>query len=175
MNKIENVGYIDKVQSLDKSAYRSIVDWFKMHNITELNMSADNNDGLTTYSYCYNDDGITMENIIIDKIVFENDELLFNEANGTTHNRHDFHPGSMPYIHYAVKSILENMELPTAVEKDYEVYLYYHGCFSVVVQATSEEEAYQKAILEEEKLSELDFYKAIELQTNGHDINLLDN
>ena len=67
------------------------------------------------------------------------------------------------------------MELPTAIEKDYEVYIYYHGCFSVVVQATSEEEAYQKALLEEEKLSELEFYQAIELQSNGHDVNLLDD
>lgn len=175
MNKIENGGYIDKMQSLDKSAYCSIIDWFKMYNITELNMSADNNNGLTTDSYCYSDDGVTMENITIDKIVLENDELSFKEANGTTHNRHDFHVGSMAYIHYAVKSILENMDLPTAVEKDYEVYLYYHGCFSVVVRATSEDEAYQKAILEEEKLSEIDFYKAIELQSNGRDINLLDN
>ena len=60
--------YIDKMQSLDKSAYHSIIDWFKMYNITELNMSADNNNGLTTYGYCYSDDGITMENITIDKI-----------------------------------------------------------------------------------------------------------
>lgn len=138
-------------------------------------MSADNNNGLTTYGYCFSDDCVTMENITIDKIVFENDELLFNETNGTTHNRHDFHLGSMPYIHYAVKSILENMNLPTAVEKDYEVCLYYHGSLLVVVKATSEEEAYQKAILEEEKLSESDFYNALELQSHGHDINLLDN
>lgn len=174
MNKIENDGYIDKMQSLDKSAYRSIVDWFKMYNIIELNMSADNNNGLTTYGYCYSDDGVTIENITIDKIVFENDELLFKEANGTTHKRRDFHVGSMPYIHNAVKNILENMDLPTAVEKDYEVFLFYHGCFSVIVQATSEEEAYQKAILEEKKLSELDFYKSLQLESNGRDINLLE-
>ena len=175
MNKIENVGYIDKMQTLDKSAYDSIIDWFKMYNITELDMSADNNNGLTTDGYCYSDDGVTMENITIDKIILDNDELIFMEANGSIHNRHDFHVGSMPYIHYAVKGLLEIMELPTSIEKDYEVYIYYHGCFSVVVQATSEEEAYQKALLEEEKLSEAEFYQAIELQSNGHDVNLLDD
>ena len=75
----------------------------------------------------------------------------------------------MPYIHNIVELVTTNIP-DVEKPKKYNVYLYYHGCFSTTVEANNEEEALWLAQEEAEKLSDLEFLDAIELQTNGKDV-----
>lgn len=54
--------------------------------------------------------------------------------------------------------------------KKFNVYLYYHGCYSVEVEAESEEQALELAEEKVEELNDIDFIKAIDLMPDGEDV-----
>ena len=52
----------------------------------------------------------------------------------------------------------------------FEVNIYYHGCFNRVVEADSEEEAKDKAYKEAETMDEIEFLRDICIESEGHDV-----
>ena len=75
----------------------------------------------------------------------------------------------MPYIHNIVEWLTSNMPDKPQTKK-YTVSLYYHGCFSITVDAVSEEEAYDIAQEKVQNLSDLEFLDAIDCVQSGKDI-----
>ena len=53
----------------------------------------------------------------------------------------------------------------------YGVYIYYHGCFRVEVNARSEEEALEKARKKAEKTNPKEFLENSGLLEDGHDVS----
>ena len=83
----------------------------------------------------------------------------------------DFHDGTMPYIYGYVETIIGN--LSTKVEREYEVYLYYHGCYSTNVKAANKDEALQIARRQISDMSEVEFLSAIEAQEVDYDVSVV--
>ena len=165
-----HTNYVKHLQNIDNSAFDAIIELFQLKGITELGISNSNNEYDNVYAYCYDDDCHCATNIKLNRIVLEDDNLTFIDENGSPHSVHDFHIGTMPYIHNMVMLITSDMPDITQPKK-YHVYLYYHGCFSTTVEAENEAEALDLAQIEVEKLSDLEFLDAIELQSNGNDVS----
>lgn len=53
----------------------------------------------------------------------------------------------------------------------FEISIYYHGCFNRVVEANSEEEALSLAYKEAETMDEKEFLREICIESEGHDVN----
>ena len=82
-----------------------------------------------------------------------------------------FHDGTMPYIYGYVETIIGNLN--TEVEREYEVCLYYHGCYSTNVKAKNKDEALQFARNLVSNMSEVEFLSAIEAQENDYDVSVV--
>lgn len=54
--------------------------------------------------------------------------------------------------------------------KTYNVNIYFHGCYSVDIKATDEDEAYEKANELLDNMSNDEFLNAIDIQEDGFDI-----
>ena len=162
---MKHTNFVKQLQNIDNIAYDAIVELFKLKGIKELGISGIDE----ANAYCYDDDCHHATNIKLNRIVLENDNLTFIDECGSPHSVKDFHIGTMPYIHNIVELVTTNIP-DVEKPKKYNVYLYYHGCFSTTVEANNEEEALWLAQEEAEKLSDLEFLDAIELQTNGKDV-----
>ena len=53
---------------------------------------------------------------------------------------------------------------------EFEVNIYYHGCFNVKVEAENEEEAKNMAYEIAENMVEKDFLRVINIESEGHDV-----
>lgn len=161
--------FVKELQSIDTFAYNAIVEQFKLKGITELDISNKDDEYEDVTAYCYNDDCHSADNIKLNKIVLQNEQLLFIDVNGEEHTTSDFHIGTMPYIHNIVAWMTDDMPDVKAT-KLYEVQIYYHGCYSTSVEATSEDEAFQIVREQANSLPDLEFLDAVELQESGHDV-----
>jgi hypothetical protein len=164
---MEYVNLTEQLRFNDRQAVLLIKNLFKEVNITELDISNSNEEYDDVYAYCFNDDGLTADNVKLNKIVLDDDTLIFIDENNFSHHFLDFHNGSMPYIYNAVYNIVKDM----INAETYDVHIYYHGCFSTTVKASNKDEAYAIALEEVGKLSDLEFLDAIELQVNGSDVD----
>lgn len=158
--------FVKRLQNIDNGAFDAIVELFKLKGIEELDISGIDD----TNAYCYDDDCHHATNIKLNRIVLENDNLTFIDECGSPHSVKDFHIGTMPYIHNIVELVTSNIP-DVEKPKKYNVYLYYHGCFSTTVEANNEEEALDLAQQKIDNLSDLEFLDAIELHTNGYDVS----
>lgn len=161
--------FVKELQDIDTFAYNAIVKQFKLKGITELDISNKDDKYDDVTAYCYNDDCHSADNIKLDKIVLQNEKLLFIDVNNEEHTKSDFHIGTMPYIHSIVACMTDDMP-DVKTTKLYEVHIYYHGCYSTSVEATNEDEAFK--IVQEQAISlpDLDFLDSVELQESGHDV-----
>lgn len=57
----------------------------------------------------------------------------------------------------------------------FNVWIYYHGCYSTEVEATTPEEALQTARFQAYDMSDNEFLKAIEVMEKGSDVELCKN
>ncbi len=54
--------------------------------------------------------------------------------------------------------------------KNYQVYVYYHGCFSTIVEAEDEQKAKELAKSKANSMNDKDFLQTIELIEDGSDV-----
>lgn len=57
----------------------------------------------------------------------------------------------------------------------FNVWIYYHGCYSTEIEAESQDEALEKARHQAYDMSDNEFLKAIEVMENGSDVELCKN
>lgn len=164
---MERINLVAELSNTDKRAIQLIKDLFKRAGITELDVSNDDHDNDNLCVYCFDDDCHSADNIKINKIVLDDDTLVFIDDTGLSHSSLDFHIGSMPYVYNAVYDLIGNVA-PT--QDVHTVYIYYHGCYSTTVTASNEDEALEMVREEIEKLSDLDFLDAISLIEDGNDV-----
>lgn len=161
--------FVKELKNIDTYAYNAIIEVFKAKGITELDISNKDDEYDDVHAYCYNDDCHSADNIKLDRIVLDDNQLVFIDEMGFTHYMRDFHDGTMPYIHNIVAWMTGDMPDVKAT-KLYEVQIYYHGCYSTSVEAADEDEAFQIVREKANSLPDLDFLDAVELQENGHDV-----
>lgn len=163
------VNFVKQLQNIDMYAYNAIIELLQLKGITELDISNPDDEYDDVYVYCYNDDCHSADNIKLNKIIFSEGLLLFVDEKGNRYLKQNFHIGTMPYIHNIVEWLTSNMPDKPQTKK-YTVSLYYHGCFSITVDAVSEEEAYDIAQEKVQNLSDLEFLDAIDCAQSGKDI-----
>lgn len=154
--------YVQQLRELDYRAKNDIIKLLKEKGITKLDVSNKDNQYEDLFVYTYG------ESIKIDTIILEDDTLMFLDRSEYTYSSGDFHDGTMPYIYAYVETIIG--DLNTEVEREYEVYLYYHGCYSTYVKAKNVDEALQIARNQISDMSEVEFLSAIEAQENDNDV-----
>jgi hypothetical protein len=154
--------YVQELRELDYRAKNDIIKLLKEKGITTLDVSNKDYQYEDLFVYNYG------ESVKIDTIILEDDLLLFVDSKEYTYSSSDFHDGTMPYIYAQVETIIG--DLNTEVEREYEVYLYYHGCYSTNVKATNKDEALQIARRQISDMSEVEFLSAIEAQENDYDV-----
>ena len=154
--------YMQELRELDTRAKNDIIKLLKDKGITTLDVS--NKDwqyeDLCVYTYG--------EPVKIDTILLEDDTLMFVDSRKTHHSSSDFHDGTMPYIYAQVETIIGDLNIEA--EREYEVYLYYHGCYSTSVKAKNKDEALQIARNQISDMSEVEFLSAIESQESDYDV-----
>lgn len=158
--------YIQQLRELDYRAKNDIIKLIKDKGITTLDVSNKNKQYEDLFVYT-----IYEMSVKIDTIILEDDLLLFVDSKEYTYSSSDFHDGTMPYIYAYVETIIG--DLNTEVEKEYEVYLYYHGCYSTNVKAKNKDEALQFARNLVSNMSEVEFLSAIEAQENDYDVSVV--
>ena len=154
--------YVQQLRELDYRAKNDIIKLLKEKGITRLDVSNKDNQYEDLFVYTYG------ESVKIDTIILEDDLLMFLDRSEYTYSSSDFHDGTMPYIYAYVETIIG--DLNTEVEREYEVYLYYHGCYSTYVKAKNKDEALQIARNQISDMSEVEFLSAIEAQENDFDV-----
>lgn len=154
--------YVQQLRELDYRAKNDIIKLLKEKGITKLDVSNKDNQYEDLFVYTYG------ESVKIDTIIFEDDTLMFLDRSEYAYSSGDFHDGTMPYIYAYVETIIG--DLNTEVEREYEVYLYYHGCYSTYVKAKNSDEALQIARNQISDMSEVEFLSAIEAQENDYDV-----
>lgn len=167
--------YIKTLRENDNHAYDAIVELFKTKGITELDVSNPDDEYDDVQVYCFDDDGHCANNIKLHRIqLTEKGNLNFLDENNTPYSVHEFHNGSLPYIHHIVDWITSDMP-DVDIRKKYNVQIYYHGCFSTTVEASDENEALDVAREQADSLSDIDFLDAVGLMEDGHDVLQLPN
>lgn len=157
--------YIQQLRELDCRAKNDIIKLLKEKGITRLDVSNKDNQYEDLFVYTYG------ESVKIDTIVLEDALLMFLDSSEYAYSSSDFHDGTMPYIYAYVETIIGNLD--TKVEREYEVYLYYHGCYSTNVKAKNKDEALQIARNQISDMSEVEFLSAIEAQENDYDVSVV--
>lgn len=157
--------YIQQLRELDYRAKNDIIKLLQEKGITRLDVSNKDNQYEDLFVYTYG------ESVKIDTIVLDDALLIFLDSNEYAYSSSDFHDGTMPYIYAYVETIIGNLD--TKVEREYEVYLYYHGCYSTNVKATNKDEALQFARNLVSNMSEVEFLSAIEAQENDYDVSVV--
>lgn len=155
--------YVQQLRELDYRAENDIIKLLKEKGITRLDVSNKDNQYEDLFVYTYGESSVK-----IDTIILEDYSLMFVDSREDTYSSNDFHDGTMPYIYDYVETIIGNLD--TKVEREYEVYLYYHGCYSTNVKATNKDEALQFARNLVSNMSEAEFLSAIEAQENDYDV-----
>lgn len=161
--------FVRELHDIENNAYDAIVELFKQKGITELDISNKDNEYNDVFVYRFEDNANRAEEIQIMRITLDDTVLNFIGEDNIPYHASDFHIGAMPYVHNIVRWIIEDMPDVTMLKR-YNVHLYYHGCFSTIVEALNEEDALDKAQIEVESLNDLEFMDAIELQSNGSDV-----
>lgn len=161
--------FVKELRNIDTYAYNSIIEAFKAKGITELDISNKDDEYDDVCAYRFNDDCLGADNIKLDKIVLKEGHLTFIEEGGYEHAMHDFHEGTMPYIHNIVMWIIGDMP-DVETTKFYDVQIFYHGCYSTSVMAVNEHEALEIVREQVNCLPDLDFLDSVEFQENGHDV-----
>ena len=154
--------YVQQLRELDYRAKNDIIKLLKEKGITRLDVSNKDNQYEDLFVYTYG------ESVKIDTIILDDVLLMFLDSNEYAYSSSDFHDGTMPYIYAYVETIIG--DLNTEVKKEYEVYLYYHGCYSTNVKAKNKDEALQIARNQISDMSEVEFLSAIEAQENDYDV-----
>lgn len=157
--------YIQQLRELDYRVKNAFIKLLKDKGITTLDVSNKDNKYEDLFVYTYG------ESVKIDTIILEDDLLMFVDSNEYTYSSSSFHDGTMPYIYAYVETIIE--DLNTEVEREYEVYLYYHGCYSTNVKAANKDEALQIARRQISDMSEVEFLSAIESQEVDYDVSVV--
>lgn len=157
--------YIQQLRELDVRAKNDIIKLLKEKGITRLDVSNKDNQYEDLFVYTYG------ESVKIDTIVLDDVLLMFLDSNEYAYSSSDFHDGTMPYIYAYVETIIG--DLNTEVEREYEVCLYYHGCYSTNVKATNKDEALQFARNLVSNMSEEEFLSAIEAQEVDYDVSVV--
>jgi hypothetical protein len=157
--------YIQQLRELDVRAKNDIIKLLQEKGITRLDVSNKDNQYEDLFVYTYG------ESVKIDTIVLDDVLLMFLDSNEYAYSSSDFHDGTMPYIYAYVETIIGNLD--TKVEREYEVYLYYHGCYSTNVKAKNKDEALQFARNLVSNMSEVEFLSAIEAQENDYDVSVV--
>lgn len=157
--------YVQQLRELDYRAKNDIIKLLKEKGITRLDVSNKDNQYEDLFVYTY---GVSVK---IDTIILDDGLLMFEDRSKYTHSSSDFHDGTMPYIYAYVETIIG--DLNTEVEREYEVYLYYHGCYSTNVKAKNKDEALQIARNQISDMSEVEFLSAIEAQENDYDVSVI--
>lgn len=155
--------YVQELRELDCRAKNDIIKLLQEKGITRLDVS--NKDNQYEELFVILSYG---ESVKIDTIVLDDALLMFVDSNEYAYSSSDFHDGTMPYIYAYVETIIG--DLNTEVEREYEVYLYYHGCYSTNVKAKNTDEALQIARNQISDMSEVEFLSAIEAQENDFDV-----
>jgi hypothetical protein len=154
--------YVQELRELDYRAKNDIIKLLKEKGITTLDVSNKDYQYEDLFVYNYG------ESVKIDTIILEDDTLMFVDSGNYRYLSSNFHDGTMPYIYGYVETLIG--DLKTEVERVYEVYLYYYGCYSTNVKAKNEDEALQIARNLVSNMSEVEFLSAIEAQENGYDV-----
>lgn len=162
----ESKNFVNQLKLVDESAEKALIDLFIKHDIKELDVSTDDYDCLRVF--VFDDNEHIANGIVIDSIEIENGSIMLTDNKGSFHSSTSLHDGSMPYIYAYVETIIG--DLNTEVEREYEVYLYYHGCYSTYVKAKNVDEALQIARNQISDMSEVEFLSAIEAQENDYDV-----
>ena len=157
--------YVQELRELDYRAKNDIIKLLKEKGITRLDVSNKDIQYEDLFVYTYG------ESVKIDTIILEDDTLMFVDSRNSHYSSSDFHDGTMPYIYAYVETIIG--DLNTEVEREYEVYLYYHGCFSTYVKAKNSDDAVRQVRYKVDELSELEFLHAIELVENDYDVSVV--
>ena len=157
--------YIQQLRELDVRAKNDIIKLLKEKGITRLDVSNKDNQYEDLFVYSYG------ESVKIDTIILDDVLLMFLDSKEYAYSSSDFHDGTMPYIYAYVETIIG--DLNTEVKKEYEVYLYYHGCYSTNVKAKNKDEALQIARNQISDMSEVEFLSAIEAQENDYDVSVV--
>lgn len=155
--------YMQELRELDTRAKNDIIKLLKDKGITTLDVS--NKDNQYEDLFVYTNYEMSVK---IDTIILEDDLLTFVDSREYHYLSSDFHDGTMPYIYAQVETIIG--DLNTEAEREYEVYLYYHGCYSTSVKAKNKDEALQVARNLVSNMSEVEFLSAIEAQESDYDV-----
>lgn len=155
--------YVQELKELDYRAKNDIIKLLQEKGITRLDVSNKDNQYEDLFVYT-----IYEVSVKIDTIILEDDLLTFVDSKEFHYLSSDFHDGTMPYIYAQVETIIGDLNIE--VEREYEVYLYYHGCYSTNVKAKNKDEALQIARNQISDMSEVEFLSAIEAQENDYDV-----
>lgn len=166
---METRNFVKELHNIQNNAYDAIVELFKQKGITELDISNKDDEYDDVFVYRFKENTNYAEDIQLVRITLDDTVLNFIGEDNIPYHASDFHIGTMPYIHNIVRWIIEDMPDVTA-SKRYNVHLYYHGCFSTIVEALNEEDALDKAQIEVESLNDLEFMDAIDIHSNGSDV-----
>ena len=164
---MDKMNLVEEMRSNDRKALNLIIDLMIKADIKELDISNPNGEYDDVYAYCFDENGLTATNIKLNKIVLDGNTLVFIDEEDYSHSHLDFHDGSIPYIYNTVYDLIGDI---TPKQKTYNVYIYYHGCYSQTVTAVNREEALEKVRNETISLSDLEFLDSIGLNENGYDI-----
>jgi hypothetical protein len=152
--------YVQELRELEYRAKNELIKLLQKKGITRLDVSNKDNQYEDLFVYTHG------ESVKIYTIVLEYDTLMFVDRSDYHYSSGDFHDGTMPYIYDYVETIIG--DLNTEVEKEYGVYIYYHGCYSTNVKATNKDDALQIARNQISNMSDVEFLSAIEAQENDY-------
>lgn len=158
--------YVQELRELDYKAKHDIIKLLQEKGITRLDVSNKDNQYEDLFVILSHGESVKIDTIVLDGVL-----LMFLDSNEYAYSSSDFHDGTMPYIYAQVETIIG--DLNTEVERVYEVYLYYHGCYSTNVKAKNKDEALQFARNLVSNMSEVEFLSAIEAQENDYDVSVL--
>ena len=163
--------FVNQLKLVDENAEKALIDLFIKHNITELDVRNTEDDYDCLRVFVFDDTEHVANGLLIDSIEVENGSIMLTDNNGSFHSSTSLHDGSMPYIYAYVENLLKDK---LNEEKNiYEVYLYYHGCYSTNVKATNKDEALQFARNLVSNMSEVEFLSAIGAQEVDYDVSVV--
>ena len=165
---METRNFVKELHDIENNAYDAIVKLLKQKGITELDISNKDNEYDDVFIYRFEDTN-RAETIQIVRITLDDTILTFIGEDNKPYHAFNFHIGTMPLIYNIVRCVIEDMPDVT-MSKRYNVHLYYHGCYSTIVEALNEEDALDKAQIEIDQLNDLEFMDAIEIHSNGSDV-----
>ena len=105
--------FVTELCEIDRNATNEIMNLLVNNNLTEIAIDED----YECAGYAFDDDCYTATNVEIVKVEIDNGRLLFTDKGGFNYSVHDFHIGTMPYIHSVVCDMVKNIQLNLEIKK----------------------------------------------------------